>query len=225
MIAFFVTGTGTDVGKTHVSAAILRSAAAGGVTVEATKPVMSGVDPGRLAESDAGRLLSAMGRAPTDAAIAALSPWRFAPALAPTAAARAEGRALPYADVLEFCRLRMSMPAQLHLVEGAGGVMSPIADGVLCLDLARDLGLPVVLVAGAYLGAVSHTLTALAALAGAGLDVAGVVVNEAGASGLPAEAVKTELEPFSTAPIHAWLHGQLDPPGALMEAVASGIYH
>jgi dethiobiotin synthetase len=219
MTAYFITGTGTDVGKTHVAAAILRAAAERGLVVDATKPVMSGVDPLELAESDAGRLLAATGRQPTDEAVRTAAPWRFAAPLSPAAAARAEGRKISYDDVLAFCRARLALAAHLHVVEAAGGVMSPIAEGALSIDLARDLGLPVVLVAGAYLGAVSHTLTALAVLENDGIGVAAVIVNEASADAMAAEAITAELRGFSEAPLFAWRHGEDAPPGELLAAL------
>jgi dethiobiotin synthetase len=222
--AFVIAGTGTEVGKTHVACALLRAARARELSVAASKPVMSGADESRLAESDAGLLLAAAGDEPTDAAVAAMAPWRFSAPLAPTAAARAEGRALPYADVLAFCRGRKTLRVGLHLIETAGGVMSPIAEAATCLDLAADLGLPVVLVADSYLGAVSHTLTALAALGARGVSVAAVVVNETRAERLAAVDVIGELAPFAPgAPLIAWAHGRLAPPPALLAALGLAV--
>lgn len=218
-LAYFIAGTGTDAGKTHVAAGILRAGAARALSVEATKPVMSGVDEAALADSDAGILLAAAGRDPADDAVAAIAPWRFAAPLAPTAAAREEGRSLPYADVLGFCRERLRLRVNLHLIESAGGVMSPIADGALVLDLAADLKLPVVLVAAAYLGGVSHTLTALAALKERGLAVPAVVVNEARPGVLAAEHLAGELRAFAPDVFTPWRHGRLAPPPALLSAL------
>jgi dethiobiotin synthetase len=220
--SLFIAGTGTDVGKTHVAAGILRAAAARGRAVEATKPVMSGVEEGLLAASDAGVLLSAMGREPTPEAVDAIAPWRFRAALAPTAAARAEGRSLAYAEARDFCRTRLGAPADLHVIESAGGIMSPLADGATCLDLAADLGLSVVLVAAATLGAVSHTLTALAALETRGLLVPAVVVNEAAADAMRADDLIMELAPFTEqSRLFAWRHGQTQADGALLDALGA----
>ena len=83
-MSLFVTGTGTDIGKTHVSCGILRTR-----PVRALKPVMSGYDLLHPAASDAARLLAARGIEPTEAAIAAISPWRFTAPLSPDMAARA----------------------------------------------------------------------------------------------------------------------------------------
>lgn len=221
--AFFIAGTGTDVGKTFVSAALVRAARGQGLRVAATKPVTSGFDATKLADSDAGQLLAAMGVTPTETGIEKIAPWRFAAPLAPTAAARKEKRALPYDDVVAFCRERLTQKVDLHLIEGAGGVMSPIAEEALVVDLVEDLELPVVLVGGDYLGAVSHMLTALEALGNRRIDVAAVVVNEPAKGGLGAAAMIEEMSAFLDAELlHAWRHGRRDAEPALLKALSLG---
>ena len=178
MTSFFVAGAGTNIGKTYISAGLLRHLRARGAHPRALKPVMSGFDPARAAESDAGRLLTALGRTATSAEIEAISPFRYAAPLAPDAAARREGRSLVMADILPVCRAALAERGGPLLIEGVGGVMSPIAQDATGLDLARALGLPLLLVAGTYLGAISHALTAMTAVRAAGLPVAALVVNE-----------------------------------------------
>jgi dethiobiotin synthetase len=125
----------------------------------------------------------------SEAAIAAICPWRFLAPLAPDAAARAEHRTLPFAEVRDWCVRELAEDTRPTLVEGAGGVMSPIAEDGLVLDLVTALGLPSLLVTGVYLGAITHTLTALAALRGRGCGVRAVVVNRLGASEAAAAAL------------------------------------
>jgi dethiobiotin synthetase len=220
MSAFFIAGTGTDVGKTFASTALIRAARAKSQRVAATKPVMSGYDAAKLAESDAGLLLAATGVTPTETGIDKIAPWRFSAPLAPTAAARREKRPLPYDDVLAFCRERLAAKVDLHVVEGAGGVMSPIAEEALVIDLIEDLELPVVLVAGDYLGAVSHALTAVEALGNRRIEVAAVVVNEAGKGGVGATATIEEIGAFlDEALLHPWRHGQREAEPVLLKAL------
>lgn len=177
MTALFVAGAHTDIGKTHVACALLRAARARRLTVDAFKPVMSGFDPAQAGQSDAGRLLAAMGRPLED--LPAVSPWRFAAPVAPPLAARMEGASLLRTEVASACRAWLGAGhADLRLVEGAGGLMSPLSDDGLNLDLMTDLGLPVILVGGAYLGAISHTLTALEVLKRRGLAIGAVVVSQ-----------------------------------------------
>jgi len=182
MSAIFVTGAGTDIGKTYISCALLRAVRDGGRSVRALKPVVSGVaavgDPA-FETSDTAQLLQAAGLAPTPQAIEACSPWRFAAPLAPDMAAAAEGRTLALADVVAWSRRQIAQapPDALVLVEGVGGVMSPIASDATGLDWLQALGCPALLVTGAYLGAISHTLTALSALQTRGIEVAAIIVN------------------------------------------------
>lgn len=176
----FVSGAHTDVGKTWAACALLRAARAKGLSVEAVKPVVSGFDPADWSESDPGRLLAAMGRDLTPAALDAISPLRFDAALSPPMAARLEGRDLRLAELVAACRRGLESQADYLLVEGAGGVMSPMSEDATCLDLIRELALPTVLVGGSYLGGISHTLTAIETLRAKGLAIEAVVVSQSG---------------------------------------------
>ncbi len=91
-----------------------------------------------------------------------------------------EGQALPLSPVVELCAARLAAsPADLFVIEGVGGLMSPLADQATGLDLMTALNLPVLLVGGGYLGAINHTLTALEVLRTRGQTVAAVVVSQA----------------------------------------------
>ncbi|MDR3512077.1 MAG: dethiobiotin synthase [Caulobacteraceae bacterium] len=223
MNALFMAGAGTDVGKTFVAAQLIRALIGRGVVVEALKPVVSGFDPGDWALSDPGQLLAALGR-PLDAeTLQAISPWRYAAPLSPDMAARLEGRAVDCAAVAAFCRSRIAArPEALTLVEGAGGVMSPVDEDTTGLDLMAGIGAPVVVVGGSYLGAISHTLTAIEAVRARGLTLKAVVVSESQAAGTPfAETVAAvarlgRASPVIAAPRQA---GDLAWREALAEAV------
>jgi len=176
MKALFIAGTGTDLGKTHVACALLRAARAHGLSVDAFKPVVSGFDPAAPGASDPARLAAALGR---PEAWAEISPRRYRAPLAPNLAARLEGDTLAMADLVADCRTWLdTRDVDLALVEGAGGVMSPMTEDATNLDLMTALGLPVLLVAGSYLGTASHLLTALEVLRARGLTVAAIVVSE-----------------------------------------------
>jgi dethiobiotin synthetase len=174
MAALFVSATGTDVGKTFVACALIRALRAQNRAVDAFKPVLSGYDGPD--GSDAARLLEALGRPLSD--LDRMSPLRFAAPLAPPSAARAEGHALTLSDLADRCRERIAQTGGLLLIEGAGGIMSPLAEGATNLDLAADLALPILLVTGSYLGAVSHTLTALEVIKARKLAVTAIVISE-----------------------------------------------
>ena len=173
-----IAGAHTDVGKTYVACALLRAARARGLSVSALKPVVSGFDSADWADSDPGLLIAAMGEPLTPERLDAVSPLRFAAPLAPPAAARREGQFLRLAMLAAYCGPWLAGPAAFNLLETAGGVMSPIAEDGLCVDLMARVPLPVILVGGGYLGAISHTLSALAALRSADLPVAALVISE-----------------------------------------------
>jgi len=174
--ALFVAGTGTDLGKTHVACALLRTARARGATVDAFKPVVSGFDPNAPETSDPARLAAALGR-PDD--WAKVSPRRYRAPLAPNLAARLEDETLVMADLVADCQTWLAgRDSAFALIEGAGGVMSPMTDDATNLDLMLALDLPVLLVAGSYLGTASHLLTALEVLRARGLTVAAIVISE-----------------------------------------------
>ncbi|WP_374384927.1 dethiobiotin synthase [Dongia sp.] len=187
MTGYFVTATGTDIGKTYVSANLLHHWRREQRPVAALKPVMSGFDPNAIGASDAGQLLLAMD-APTDAGgLNLISPWRFAAPLSPDMAAAREGKTIPYDKLVATCRsVAGMMPEDGRLIiEGVGGVFVPIDDSHTVMDWMRDLGLPILLVAGSYLGTISHTLSALAAMKLHRLAPHAIIINESPLSPVP----------------------------------------
>ncbi len=179
MKGFQVAGAHTDVGKTFVACALLRAARVKGLSVSALKPVVSGFNGRDWADSDPGQLITAMGQPLTPRRLEDVSPLRFPAPLSPPMAARREGRTVRLDDLLAVCRPWLAAgDAAFGILETAGGVMSPIAEDGLCLDLMMQVPLPILLVGGAYLGAISHNLTALSVLNGAGLTVEAMVVSE-----------------------------------------------
>jgi dethiobiotin synthetase len=197
MTALFVTATGTDIGKTFVARGLIHALRQQGRTVAALKPVVSGFDPAMAAASDPGLLLAALGQAVTPAAIERIAPWRFAAPLSPDLAARAEGRTLDVAALIEFCRAEIATGADALVIEGVGGIMVPLDERTTVLDWMAALGLPLVLVTGSYLGTISHTLTALDVLARRSLAVAAVVVSETEGSAVPLDDTVATIARFA----------------------------
>lgn len=175
--ALFITGAGTEIGKTLVGCALAHQLRRRGEQVRVLKPVISGLDEAPQEDSDTGLLLTANGQPVTGQTIAAASPWRFGPPISPNMAATRAGRPIDPDAVIAFCRQHVAGDG-ITLIEGVGGIMAPITDTVTVLDWIAALGLPALVVTGSYLGAISHTLTAVAVLEGRGLDCAGVVVSE-----------------------------------------------
>jgi len=208
----FVTGTGTDVGKTFVTAALVRHLRTAGKTVDALKPVVSGFDPANAAGSDPGVLLAASGRDPTTDEIARIAPWRFAAPLSPDLAAKAEGRTFDFKALVEFSRDAV-YGRGTTFIEGVGGIMVPLDETHTVLDWMSALRIPVLVVAGSYLGTISHTLTALHVLAQRNLDIAGVAVSESAVPGATLEDTVATLARFA-APIDVVGVPRM-PPGEL----------
>jgi dethiobiotin synthetase len=201
--AYFVTATGTDIGKTFVVAGLIRSLRAVGKTASVLKPVVSGFTMANSLQSDPGVLLKALGEAVTPQSIARLSPWRFMAPLSPNMAATLEARHIDFDSLIRFCRDAIPADTGLLLIEGVGGIMVPLDDSRTVLDWACALDLPLILVAGSYLGAISHTLTALKVISSANLIVAALVVNDSGQGAVPIEETIKTLRGFTSVPIVA----------------------
>ncbi len=178
-----IVGTDTGVGKTYVSRLLLRAALRAGRRVAAYKPVCTGAvsTPTGLVWEDAEQLAAVFrdfGEPLTD--VARIAPQRFvAPLAAPLAAAQ-EGVTVD--ERLLVAGAQFWQPwCDWLLVEGAGGLLSPISSAWHHGDLARALGYPVVVVGRSSLGTINHTLLTLEALASRGIPVAGFVMNQASA--------------------------------------------
>ena len=175
----FVTGTDTGVGKTFVTAMIARELVRQGKRVGVYKPAASGCDldaNGILFSDDANALWEAAGK-PAD--VSRVCPQMFAAPLAPHLAARDEGKAIDAALLrkgLEY----WTPDYDIVLVEGAGGLMSPMGDEDYVADLAHEFGFPLLVVAPNVLGIINQTLQTLitAATFRDGLEIAGIVLND-----------------------------------------------
>jgi dethiobiotin synthetase len=184
----FVTGTGTEVGKTVVAAAIARTLAAEGKRVAVFKPAVTGLDElaaGGPKGNTAGDLLAhrrsnaadhellrwAAGSEQSDEQIA---PYRYGPPMSPHLAAESAGEAVSRERLLDAARAAAN-GADALVCEGVGGLLVPLSPDYLVRDLAVDLGLPVVVVASPGLGTINHTLLTIEAARSAGLAVDAVV--------------------------------------------------
>jgi dethiobiotin synthetase len=177
----FVTGTGTEVGKTVVAATIARTLAAEGKRVAVFKPAVTGLDEG--AETDHALLRRASGSSQSDEEIA---PFRYGPPASPHLAAALAGEEIDPERLRRAARAAAE-GADALVCEGVGGLLVPLSSGYLVRDLAADLGYPVVVVASPGLGTINHTLLTLEAARSAGLEAAAVVLT-------PWPAEPTEIE-------------------------------
>ncbi len=180
---YFITATGTDLGKTWLTAGLLAACRAQDRPARALKPVMSGYDPARHADSDIAKV--GAGR----------TAWCYAAPLSPDRAAAKEGKAIDFAALVDFCRGEIDRNDGLLLIEGVGGAMAPLTARHTVRDWIAALEIPALLVCGSYLGALSHTLTALAALREVGVVPAMLIVNETAGSTVSLEDTLASLTP------------------------------
>jgi dethiobiotin synthetase len=175
----FITGTDTEIGKTYVAALVAKSLAGAGHRVGVYKPAASGCRrgaDGNLICEDALALWRAAG---SPGPLAAVCPQVFEAPLAPHLAAAAEGRSLDS----ELLRSGLDVwldTSDIVIVEGAGGLLSPLGPDEFVADLAYDVGFPLLVVAPNRLGVINHVLQTLVAAVTYrdGLEVAGVVLND-----------------------------------------------
>lgn len=169
----FVTGTGTEVGKTVVAAVIARTAATDGRTVAVFKPAVSGLDDPDGALADHELLRRAAGSSQSDDQIA---PYRYGPPVSPHLGAELAGEEIDPAR-LRTAAASAAASGEYLVAEGVGGFLVPLTPRYLVRDLARDLALPVVIAAAPGLGTINHCLLTVEAVRAAGLDLAAVVLT------------------------------------------------
>lgn len=193
----FVTGTGTEVGKTVVAATIAHTLAAEGQRVRVFKPAVTGLDEG--VETDHALLRRASGSDQTDEQIA---PYRYGPPASPHLAAALAGEQID-PERLRQAASAAAEDADVLVCEGVGGLLVPLSPTYLVRDLAVDLGYPLVVVASPRLGTINHTLLTIESARTVGLHVAAILLNP-----WPADPTQVESDNRETiaaivdAPIH-----------------------
>ncbi len=169
-----IVGTDTDVGKTWVSCALIRALRAAGQVVFAVKPIETGVEDPPRPDEDGALLAEASGQAGPRRALVRL-PGKLGPAIAADLA----GITIEYEDLVARIR-SLRNPESLLIVEGTGGLLSPLTWTDNHLDLAHSLDARVLLVAADRFGTINHTLMALRVLHAEKVPVLGVVLNQPG---------------------------------------------
>lgn len=203
-----VTGTDTGVGKTWISTLLMREFCSEGYQTGAYKPVCSGAEF-RTGEKepyweDADQLRAACSGNPSETLVC---PQRFLAPLAPPEAARCEGR------TVDSVRLRSGLEAwenqaQIVVVEGAGGFLSPLTDDETLANLAVEWQAPMVLVAANRLGVVNHTLLTVEAIRQRGLRLTAIVLNDASPDQIGPDGKPGDLSRMSNLSLlQRWLPG------------------
>jgi len=169
----FVTGTDTAIGKTIVAAALARFLSLRGHSVGVMKPVESGVDDPNRPGPDARLLQWAAGCVADEYEIA---PYRLRAPLAPSLAAEKEGIFIDFSGLMTTAQ-SIGRTNDFLIVEGAGGLMSPLSGGLLMADLAKGIGLPLLVVTSPRLGTINHTLMTIYCAQQMEIPVAGYIIN------------------------------------------------
>lgn len=174
-LSCFVTGTDTEIGKTLVTSALLHALGAAGVRAAGMKPLAAGAElcNGVWHNEDVDQIQAA---APLKLPRELTTPYLLRTPAAPHIAAEIDGVTIEPRKILD-CYAQVRTRAEAVVVEGVGGFRVPLTDDYDTADLARDIGLPVVLVVGLRLGCISHALLTAEAIVARGLTLAGWVAN------------------------------------------------
>jgi dethiobiotin synthetase len=175
---FFVTGTDTDAGKTYVTVGLLMAAARRDIKSFGLKPIAAGaaqVDD-ELVNDDALMIQKASS---VNMHYSQVNPIVFEPAIAPHIAAQRESKLITVSRLDGFIKGSLLTPHDFALIEGAGGWKVPLNDRELMSDLAKSLGLPVILVVNMKLGCINHTLLTIESIKNDGLALSGWIANSA----------------------------------------------
>ena len=172
--SFFITGTDTGVGKTVITGAVLVALQQQGKHVGILKPIETGVTPHQTEQSDVSRLRRLMTSPPPSSSMCL---YRFEAPLAPLSCSRATGIDVDLSKILQQVQA-LSQQHDMVLIEGAGGLLTPLTATNTILDLIVTLQLPCLMVGRTDLGAVNHTLLSLQTLQRAGIPTQALVLNE-----------------------------------------------
>lgn len=199
-MSVFITGTDTDVGKTALTGLLLAALLEQGADAVPMKPVQTGCEDGQVPDLDFYERVT--GRRFGNHALHA--PYLYEPACSPHLAAEMAGRPIDLGRIVDSYE-KLQASHETVLVEGAGGIMVPLNESEMMLDLMKALNLPVLLAARPGLGTINHTLLSLEVLRQSGLDVLGVVIVEsfAGAHDFIEADNRAAIEKYGEIPVLA----------------------
>ena len=179
--SFFITSTGTNIGKTYCTIEIIKSLIKKKIEVNPFKPILSGFNSKKIEQSDSYKILRTIKKNIDIKDIKSMTPWLFNNAIAPSLAAEKENKNLEYNQVLNWCLDKINYKNNknsINIIEGAGGILVPIEKEKTILDLIVDLRIPVILVVGNYLGSVSHTLSVVKNIQFSKLNIINIIINQ-----------------------------------------------
>ncbi len=176
---YLILATSTEMGKTFLTCKICEKFMAKKIAINAIKPIVSGFRDDE--ENDSFKIIKSLEKKYNDENLKNITPWRFAAPLSPPRAAKLENKIIDFDLVKNFCEekiLEAQKNNQTLLIESAGGVMTPISEEKTFLDLADELKIPVLLIGGVYLGAISNILCAVEALKSRKVEIEAIIIND-----------------------------------------------
>mgnify|MGYP001255655808 CR=1 FL=1 len=179
--SFFITSTGTNIGKTYCAVEIIKALIKKKIEVNPYKPILSGFNLRKIEESDSYKILRTIKKDIDIKDIKSITPWLFNNAMAPSLAAEKENKNLDYNQVFNWCLDKINYKNNknsINIIEGAGGILVPIEKEKTILDLIIDLRIPVILVVGNYLGSVSHTLSVIKNIQLSKINIINIIINQ-----------------------------------------------
>jgi dethiobiotin synthetase len=199
MSKYFITSTGTDIGKTHLVCSMIKEFREQNKNILAIKPIISGYEDGN-SDTDTAKILTALGKNINLDNINLISPWRFKAPLSPDMASAKENKIINFTQLLDYCKDAENLTDNL-IIEGVGGIMVPINNEKTILDLMQVLNYPIILVVGSYLGSISHSLTAINCLEARNLNIHKIIISQS-IDGIDCEDTKKTIANFTDIPIN-----------------------
>jgi len=215
----FITGTDTDAGKTYIARLLASSLVAKNYSVTPRKPVESGsqIENSKLIPSDALALLKSSNY---KGSLQEVCPFPFELAISPERAAELAGTPINLQQLVSACNVEQTSTTDFLLVEGAGGIYSPICTGALNIDLAVKLALPVLLVANNKLGCINHTLLSIEAIKNKNLKIAGIILNQVSSQhSLLNDYNLDDIQSRTDIPVYSLEHQSASFPEALLKYI------
>jgi dethiobiotin synthetase len=195
-MSLFITATGTGIGKTLVTTALCHQLRQQGKKITALKPVISGMD---ASDNDCTHILKSNGIIPSEAALKTISLYRYRAPISPDMAAAREGNPIDLQSLIDFSLAASRQPLTTTIVEGIGGIMTPLNTQHTVLDWMTALNWPTILVTGSYLGSLSHTLMAIETLRHQPIALRAIIVSESLEQPVPLDDTIATLKKFTPA--------------------------
>ena len=197
MKPFFITSTGTNIGKTYLTELIIKRCNELNINVNAIKPIISGFVLSKYKKSDTGIILKALNK--NRNYINEISPWRFKAPISPDAASNLENKSINFLELVKFCEdkiYKFSQKDGYFIIEGVGGTMVPINEKETIFDLIKSLKIPVILVIGSYLGSISHTLNVVQNFTNNNIIISSIVISQSENNDVGENLTKSSLKKY-----------------------------